>query len=221
MRKTKLALVLCGLASSIPHCAGQSSSNTEDSASLLGRIFGLGGGILSRLPTQVGPLAPQQTSAAEGGAANTEFSDNLQFMTCTQSTACYNDSTQTPGAWTCRPQAIGHISLCVPTILGVTLGREGDTCGCCGGVCPKKCECSCTNARGVEGVMTRFNLLFGLLRFDQCLEPTVADAATSFNTLDISCSDVCNQAVGRSGPEEEEEVVETTTTEEPKTGGGE
>eukprot|EP00797_Seminavis_robusta_P016056 Sro23_g015670.2 (135) ;mRNA; r:44096-44500 len=121
------------------------------------------------------------------------MAENVKFLACTQDDICYNDSTQTPGAWTCRPQYIGHMSICVPTLLGVTLGRVGDTCGCCGGQCPKKCECGCVTRAGSQGVMAKFSLLFGLLQFEECLGPTLSDAATSFTTLDISCSDSCGQ----------------------------
>ena len=138
----------------------------------------------------------ETTGDATGGGLVGQASGNLQFISCTQSTTCFNDSTQTPGAWTCRPQIVGDISVCVPTLLGVTVAREGDTCGCCEGVCPVKCQCGCTNARGTDGVMARFSLFFGLLQFEQCLEPTVADAATSFTTLDISCSETCMQVGG-------------------------
>ena len=193
MRITQVLLLIFGLALQGCQCQDDTGTNQQSGTTFLGRLFGgfFGNGIISILPTI--------TNENEGGSParetpnDTGTSENMQFITCTQSTACYNDSTQTPGAWTCRPQYVGHVSLCVPTLLGVTLGREGDTCGCCDGICPKKCECGCVNSRGVEGVMARFNLLFGLIQFEQCLEPTVADAATSFSTLDISCSEVCKQ----------------------------
>lgn len=195
MRRTPTTLfVLLGFA--IPHCQAQINAHGHDGSTFLGRVFGgvFSDGIIALLPTpDITIEGTDQTSATSGNSA---LSDQMQLLTCTQSTACYSESTQTPGAWTCRPQPIGHVSICVPTILGITLGREGDTCGCCDGICPKKCECGCVNARGVEGVMARFNLLFGLIQFDQCLEPTVADAATSFTTLDISCSEVCEQQGG-------------------------
>jgi hypothetical protein len=39
--------------------------------------------------------------------------------------------------------------------------------------------------------MTHWSLLFGLLKFEQCLDPTVAGAATTFSTFDIVCSTTC------------------------------
>jgi hypothetical protein len=178
MRTTISLIVLFGF-------AAQSCRCEEQPTTLLGRLFGrfISGVTVSVLPVE--DEAPPQELP-------TTPSENMQFLGCTQSTACYNDSTQTPGAWTCRPQLVGQVSVCIPTLLGVTLGREGDTCGCCDGICPKKCECGCITASGLEGVMTRFNLMFGLIQFEQCLEPTVADAATSFSTLDISCSEECS-----------------------------
>jgi hypothetical protein len=133
------------------------------------------------------------------------LADNVHFLTCTTETTCFNDSTQTPGAWTCRPQLVGKLSLCIPTILGVTMGREDDSCGCCDGVCPVRCECSCTTARGTAGVLTRFNLMFGLLDFEECLDPTVSDSVTSFTTLNIACSDSCKT-------QEQEEVEQVNVT---------
>lgn len=177
-------LVIVGLVA-VQHCQGQEISNGPPDTTILGRLFGgiFAGGLIS--------LWDDNPSNSTGQASSERPEGNIQLMTCTQSSVCYSDSTQTPGAWTCRPQVVGRVSVCVPTLLGITPGRDGDTCGCCDGNCPTKCECGCTNSRGVEGVMTRFNLLFGLVRFEQCLEPTVADAATSFTTLDIECSDVC------------------------------
>lgn len=195
-------LVLVILLSAVPTGRSQSTDgqDSRQPTTFLGALFSgqlFNGGLLSQFASGsglVGGAFREATgqSTANTGAAEETTPDNLSFLACTQSTACFNDSTQTPGAWTCRPQVVGRVSLCVPTLLGMTLGREGDSCGCCDGVCPQKCDCECTTATGVQGYMARFNFLFGLVQFDQCLEPTVADAAISFNTLDITCSDVCH-----------------------------
>ena len=69
----------------------------------------------------------ENSNNGDSGSLLQNVAENMKFITCTTETTCFNDSTQTPGAWTCRSQLVGEMSVCIPTILGVTVGREGET----------------------------------------------------------------------------------------------
>jgi len=193
MRNTEIARAILCLVFALHALHVEGVQGQTQEPGLLGQMLS---GVISLLLPSADEFVPQPNGSSNGNnpeTAGNAAPSTLQFIGCDRETICYNDSTQTPGAWTCRSQFTGEMSICVPTVLGLTVGREGDTCGCCGGVCPQKCSCGCTNARGTPGVMAKFNLFFGLVNFEQCLEPTVAEAATSFTTFDISCSDFCAQ----------------------------
>jgi hypothetical protein len=179
----------------------QPTQQEEESTTFLGRVIGR---VVSLLPLddlltgsknefpQADPSLVEGNNLPENNNNGSPLGD-MTLLSCTKQDTCFNDSVQTPGAYTCRPQYIGDITVCVPTVLGITVGRMGDTCGCCNGICPQKCECGCTSMGGSQGVLTHFSVLFGLLRFEQCLETTVAEMATSYTSADISCSKTCLQ----------------------------
>ena len=134
----------------------------------------------------------QEEEEGQVGSNVASTLDDVQLLTCTRDDACTNDSLLeggTKGSWVCRNNLLAPFSVCIPSVLGVTAGKTGDTCGCCNGNCPVKCQCGCGD--NSKNVLTHWNLLFGLLKFEQCLDPTVAGAATTFSTFDIACSTSC------------------------------
>lgn len=75
------------------------------------------------------------------------------------------------GVWGCRNQnqPLEH-SICLPSFGNSVIGKVGDQCGCCNGVCPSLCQCRCGG-----GVYVRKPFLFGFKR-TQCIEEGLAEA---------------------------------------------
>jgi hypothetical protein len=73
------------------------------------------------------------------------------------------------GVWGCRQEPQEH-SVCLPSAGSTVIGKVGDQCGCCNGVCPSLCKCRCDG-----GVYVREIFLFGFKR-TRCAEEGLAEA---------------------------------------------
>lgn len=152
------------------------------------------------------PAKNNNQGGKDGGNKNQDNSGNLDSVIpddlvplfCGTSnnnpdSSCYSEKLQSQGKWTCQKQPMGEISTCVPSLLGVTLGRQDDECGCCGGDCPVRCECGCTTRSGEPGKMAHFYILAGLFEFERCLEVGSAETATGYSAINVTCSTSCLQ----------------------------
>jgi hypothetical protein len=94
------------------------------------------------------------------------------------------------GTWGCRTTGSMQYSVCLPSLGGDVIGKSGDTCGCCGGVCPTLCECTCDG-----GVLVDEKILFGLVKVKRCYSAGLAEAMVAANE-DMSCHTKCLQGSG-------------------------
>ncbi|CAB9521879.1 expressed unknown protein [Seminavis robusta] len=95
----------------------------------------------------------------------------------------------TAGVWGCRPEPMMH-STCLISYQGTVVGKQGDTCGCCGGVCPSLCLCPCEGG----GVLVHETIFWGLKR-KKCLQPGLAEAMV-LQDDSMTCFTGCQRASG-------------------------
>jgi hypothetical protein len=76
-------------------------------------------------------------------------------------------------------------------IQGLTMGLEGDECGCCDGECPEPCGCSCGEGR----VWIQVTTFFGLINMQRCVTNGLSQHATAWGNAATCVSPddaVCN-----------------------------
>jgi hypothetical protein len=119
-----------------------------------------------------------------------------------QASKCYaggpfNGDALLSGTYVCGRRNIGGLpgfawqspeTICVGTVLGQVIGYAGDTCGCCGGECPKLCSCVCDDIDDKVMVVKK-GRLFG--ESSECISRGRASRSVGSGEYNCVSEDLC------------------------------
>lgn len=98
------------------------------------------------------------------------------------------------GTYMCREESFlifwsRNRTKCVPTIANAVIGEAGDTCGCCGGECPRMCTCLCSGEERKEDhvLVQKPDGLFGGKVEYECISPGKASRKIADEGEDYTC----------------------------------